>query len=242
MKGSKRISTSEPITDLRRIPIRENGDPLVDYKSVYPDLLIASPVFVYEREFYARKGLIERLAMANDWLLGKGYRLAILECWRPPHIQKRMYLSTWQRFALRHPDWSETKLKRVVNRFTAPLNEKVPPPHSTGGAVDLWLVSAAGEELEHRAPYERFDQTGFPFDAPGLSDEARRHRDLLAEAILPTGITNYPSEYWHWSYGDQGWAYRGGHDSALYGPVVPEGFVAHQADVNEEPLERAEAD
>ena len=40
-----------------------------------------------------------------------------------------------------------------------------------------------------------------------------------------TGLTNYPSEYWHWSYGDQGWAYRGGHPAALYGMIEPPGWT-----------------
>ncbi len=240
IRNGKPVSINEPVTDLRKVKILESGDPLVDYRKLFPDLGVASPVFVYERAFYARLGLAQRLAEANELLLRRGYRLSVLECWRPPHIQRRMYRSTWLRFATKHPEWSETKLRRVVNRFTAPMNDRVPPPHSTGGAVDLWLETSDGFELEHRAPFDRFDSACYPFAAKGLTDEARRHRDLLAEAILPTGITNYPSEYWHWSFGDQGWAYRGGHDSAMYGVVSPENYVAPENDVNDLPLNRFE--
>jgi D-alanyl-D-alanine dipeptidase len=72
--------------------------------------------------------------------------------------------------------------------------------------------------------------------AKRLGEAAALHRRILSDAILPTGITNYPSEYWHWSYGDQGWAYRGGHPHAIYGPVTPTGYVPPEGDDVDEPL------
>jgi zinc D-Ala-D-Ala dipeptidase len=169
--------------------------------------------------------------------LPAGYRLAIIEGWRPPHIQRRMYLTVWQQFQERHPDWSDVKLKRVVNRFTAPMNLRVPPPHTTGGAVDVALVLTDGTPCDAHSPYDWDDPASFPFDAPGLSDEARRTRAMLADALIPTGLTNYPSEYWHWSYGDQGWAYRGGHPYALYAAITPPNWTPDPADEGESPLE-----
>lgn len=236
LKPLKRVSITEPVTDLKRVPIRECGEALVDYRQVCPELCLERMRFDYERAYLAREGLARRLCLANEYLMKRGYRLSILECWRPAHIQRRMYLASWARFKEMHPDWSDTKLKRLVNRFTAPPDHVVPPPHSTGGAVDLWLADMSGQTLNHRDPYEMRDPAGFLFDAPKLTDEARRHRDLLAEALVSTGVTNYPSEYWHWSYGDQGWAYRGGHEAALYGRVSPEGYVAPVKDDIDGPL------
>jgi hypothetical protein len=37
-----------------------------------------------------------------------------------------------------------------------------------------------------------------------------------------TGLTNYVGEWWHWSYGDQGWALRVGSPVAYYGAVEVE--------------------
>ena len=34
------------------------------------------------------------------------------------------------------------------------------------------------------------------------------------------GLVNYPTEWWHWSYGDRYWALISGADAALYGPVL----------------------
>jgi zinc D-Ala-D-Ala dipeptidase len=70
-----------------------------------------------------------------------------------------------------------------------------------------------------------------------LTDEARETRAVLAAAFTDTGLTNYPSEYWHWSYGDQGWAYRGGHAHAIYAAITPEGFEPDPRDLGNEPFE-----
>jgi zinc D-Ala-D-Ala dipeptidase len=235
MRPPKPISPAEPITDLQRIPIREIGDPLVNYMELYPDLRIDRPRYTYRRETLVREPIAYMLGEANR-RLPAGYYLAVVEGWRPLHIQRRMYLGIWRRYAERHPDWSETKLRRTVNRYTAPINGKVPPPHSTGAAVDMILVREDGSPHDHVTPFERFDPASFGFNAPGLSDSARRTRDILAEALSATKLTNYPSEYWHWSYGDQGWAYRGGHEHAIYAPITPTGWEPDPADVSDEPL------
>jgi D-alanyl-D-alanine dipeptidase len=231
----RKPSPAEPVTELRRVRIVENGEPLVNFEGMCPKLLLSIPRFTYRRETYLRAGVAQRLCQATEYV-PDGYRIAILEGWRPQHIQRRMYLTVWNRFKKRHPDWSDVQLKRVVNRFTAPLHDRVPPPHSTGGAIDVFLANEQGEELDMRSPYDWFDHAGYSLNAPGLTDEARRHRDILAGALDRAGITNYPSEFWHFSYGDQGWAYRGGLPNAIYGPITPEGYSPEPGDVTDEPL------
>jgi D-alanyl-D-alanine dipeptidase len=231
-----KISIAEPVSELRKVRIVENGEPLVNFLVECPDLILDHPRFTYRRETLARQAVVRMLCEANASLMSKGYRLAIVEGWRPPHIQKRMYMGTWNRFKERHPDWTDVTLKRVVNRYTAPLHGRVPPPHSTGAAVDLVLADLQGNVQDHWTPYQWRDPVCFQFDAPGLSDAARNTRQLLWDALTPTGLTNYPSEYWHWSYGDQGWAYRGGHMNALYGPVTPKDYQPDPADISEEAL------
>jgi D-alanyl-D-alanine dipeptidase len=58
-----------------------------------------------------------------------------------------------------------------------------------------------------------------PMDAPGLSPKARTNRAVLAEAMSTAGFVNYPTEWWHWSYGDRYWALISGEEHAVYGPV-----------------------
>jgi D-alanyl-D-alanine dipeptidase len=232
-------SPTEPVSQLRRVKIVECGEPLVDFLRTCPDLFLDRPRFRYRRETLLRESVAARLCRA-DGLLPPGFRLAVIEGWRPPYIQRRMYRTLRDRFRAEHPDWSETMLTRMVNRYSAPMNTRVPPPHTTGGAIDLMLADTSGRPLDLTSPYDPGDSRGFAFDAPNLSPEARRHRDILAEALLQTGLTNYPSEFWHWSYGDQGWAYRGGHPNAIYGAITPPGYEPDPADDVEKPLELLE--
>ncbi len=232
-------SPAEPVSALRRIPIAECGQPLVDFQALCPELLLDRPRYRYQRETLLRRTVAERLCAANR-RLPSGYRLAVIEGWRAPHIQRRMYLATWNWWKARHPQWSDAALRRVVNRFTAPPDHRrVPPPHTTGGAVDVMLATAGGTSLDHHSPYEAFDPRSYPMNALELSEEARRTRSLLAEALGAAGLTNYPSEYWHWSYGDQGWAYRGSRAQAIYGAVEPENWNPRPEEISDDPLETA---
>ena len=98
------------------------------------------------------------------------------------------------------------------------------------------LANDEHRALDHFSPYPPRDHHAFPFNAPGLSDEARRVRNLVAGVFATGGMTNYPSEYWHWSYGDQGWAYRGGHPHAIYGSAIPDKWEPDPADLTDDPL------
>lgn len=224
-RGRNGPSPEEPVSELRHVPIRENGEPLVDFVEACPSLywVPRHPVFAYQRVRLIRQGVSKRLCAAAG-ALPPGIRLAIVEGWRPPAVQRQMHAETRRRISAEHPEWSPRHLSRVVNRFSAPMDPRVPPPHTTGGAVDLHLIREDGELLDFVSPYDLMDPRSAPADAKGLSAEAQRNRALLRAVLEPTGLTNYPSEWWHWSYGDQAWAYRGGHPHALYAAVQPEGL------------------
>jgi zinc D-Ala-D-Ala dipeptidase len=229
-----KLSIEEPVSRLRHVPIIENREPLVSWLG-HPRILQDKPRFNYRRETVARQSVKQFLWRAAD-ALPIGYKFAIVEGWRPPYIQRRMFAWSYARFKEKYPDWTEARLRRLASQFTAPMDERVPPPHTTGGAVDLMLADESGRVLDHFTPYHPRDHKCFLFDAPGLSDTARRHRDIVAEAMATGGMTNYPSEYWHWSYGDQGWAYRGRLPAALYGEITPIGWEPCPDDDNDDAL------
>src|SRR5260221_7292267 len=185
-------SDSEHASQLRRVRIVECGEEMVDFLTLCPDLMLDAPRYRYRRETLLRRTVAEKLCEANR-RLPSGFRLAVVEGWRAPHIQRRMYRALWNWFAALHPEWSEVNLRRVVNRFSAPDDPRVPPPHTTGGAVDVMLADTSGQLLNHSSPYDPYDPDGYLFDAPALSETARQTRAILAEALLSTGLTNYPS-------------------------------------------------
>ena len=52
-----------------------------------------------------------------------------------------------------------------------------------------------------------------------ISHEAQRYRKIMSQALTAVGFANYPTEYWHWSYGDRYWAHMTGQTAAIYGGV-----------------------
>ncbi|MEV6982635.1 M15 family metallopeptidase [Sphaerisporangium sp. NPDC051017] len=53
-----------------------------------------------------------------------------------------------------------------------------------------------------------------------ISTEAAGRRHVLGEALEAAGLVNYPTEWWHWSYGNRYWAYVTGASAARYGPMT----------------------
>jgi zinc D-Ala-D-Ala dipeptidase len=164
-----------------------------------------------------RASVLERLRSASQALPG-GVSFLVIEGHRSTAEQAR-------RFALRQDRLRESgitdpaELRRLASAFVSPVEVA---PHCAGAALDLTLTGADGAELDmgtavngHRTGQEE----RCPLDAPGLSALARRNRDLLSRVMGGAGFINYPTEWWHWSYGDRYWALMTNAGSAIYGPA-----------------------
>lgn len=214
----------EPLEWLIPIPIEDNGEPLVDIFEHCPDLkwLHESPRFDFPRFGTARLSVAKMLAHAQS-LLPKGLHLQIVGAFRPFETQKAMYEIVKAETQAKYPHWSEDFVTRYINVFSAPPIWDTPPPHTTGGAVDLGIINEKGERLDFVSPFE-MGWDSAPTFVEGLSAEARKNRDLLIDVLTASGLTNFRGEWWHWSYGEPGWALRGGHPVALYGAVPEDGI------------------
>ncbi|HEY9648978.1 MAG TPA: M15 family metallopeptidase, partial [Chroococcidiopsis sp.] len=95
------------------------------------------------------------------------------------------------------------------------LDSATPPPHSTGAAVDVTLVDAHGRVVDMGSAIDELSPRSFPnYFGPGeAGDQGDRtltfHRDrtLLAEIMTAAGFLQHPNEWWHFSAGDQLWAW-----------------------------------
>jgi len=211
-------SFGEPLTKLRAVPVEDNREPLLDPRTLSQRIHFAEkhPKFVgMPRTPRVRQSVAEKLVQAAG-ALPDGVDLVIIEGFRPLAQQRFMYEEIKADFARHHPEWNKATLHRITNTMSAPPDDPCPPPHTTGGAVDLSLFRVnSGDWLDMTSPFE-MDETSAPGDTPGLSAEAQANRRLLFGALDLTGLTNYLGEWWHWSYGDSGWALRVGADRAFY--------------------------
>ena len=224
-------------------PIRESGEPLVCIPAElhrlepHPYAALGAPYGLDGDPFRLRQGVISRLLRAQSILQETcpGRRLAIFDAWRPLVVQAFMVehaidQECGSRGLNRHDMNHANAVKEVesaVGRFWAPPSSDplTPPPHSTGAAVDLTfadgngLPMAMGGEIDAIGDISHPDYYAAQASSAPHSMESLWHqrRSELAEVMLAAGFVQHPNEWWHFSYGDQLWAWRSGGAEAIYG-------------------------
>ncbi|MFI7597901.1 M15 family metallopeptidase [Actinoplanes sp. NPDC049681] len=200
------------------VPAVDDGDPLLDLRAV-PELRldgrVADPDGAYAR---LRAELVSRLTDAQR-KLPDGLRLLVVEGYRPYAAQQAIFTRYRDELRRLHPSWPAGRLREETSKFVSPVEVA---PHSTGGAVDLTLCTADGVELDMGTPIDatpvESDNACFT-EARTIPAAARENRRLLVDALGAVGLVNYPTEWWHWSYGDRYWALMTGAAHAPYGPL-----------------------
>jgi zinc D-Ala-D-Ala dipeptidase len=192
--------------------------------SAVPVREVAEPLVALDRGFGPAEALV-RLSLARrlesaQAALPPGISLRVVEGHRPAYRQQAIIERYSAELRAERPGIGEADLRVLTSRFVAPLDVA---PHVVGAAVDLTLVDARGEELDMGTAIDATpEQSGGRcyFAADGIGPEARANRDLLARVLCREGLVNYPTEWWHFSYGDRYWALATGARAALYGPVM----------------------
>ncbi|MEU6988726.1 M15 family metallopeptidase [Streptomyces sp. NPDC046324] len=199
------------------LPVEECGERLVDVREAEA-LLVDNRCHDGTGAFaHLREGVLERLLVAQS-RLPDGLRLLYVEGYRPPSLQRRYFEEYGAELRAAHPEWSAPELHAGASRYVSPPEIA---PHSAGSAVDVTLADADGRELDlgtrmNASPEE--SEGACYTAAPAIPAEARRHRVILGAALTGAGLVNYPTEWWHWSFGDRYWALATGARAALYGP------------------------
>jgi D-alanyl-D-alanine dipeptidase len=223
------------------IPIHDCGEPLVDLPPAlhrlepHPYESLGAPYGLDRSPFRLRRGVIDRLLAAQAELRTRqpGLRLAIFDAWRPLAVQRFMVRHALVEECARRgvdPDDACPELEQVrqlVARFWAPPSDDpaTPPPHSTGAAVDLTLADASGQALAMGGEIDALGAISEPDHyaawAEGASEceaaQWHRRRLLLRDCLAEAGFAQHPNEWWHYSHGDQLWAWCTGSGAARYG-------------------------
>lgn len=227
----------------RALPIKfdgaENGEPLVraaDYgvagRNYYaasrnPPYYAAVPGAI--DDIVVREGVAHKLAGINAKLAQADLELFLFDGWRPQAVQAYFH-DVWLPAEIRRrkPGISEFELIAEVETYwSAPtIDKNGPSPHATGGAVDLTIRWRDGEQLWMGSLFDdasplahtpRFESQVAEFSFS--DDEARANRRLLYWLMVEAGFASNPTEWWHFSYGDQMWAKLLGKPEAVYGGV-----------------------
>lgn len=200
-----------------RLPVEECGEPLVDAG----DLFVMSDLKKDDEPHRSRlrAGVVERLQAAQTHL-PDGYRLCWVEGLRTPDLQASYFTTYRDQLVASEPRLSQQESYLKASRYVSPPEIA---PHVSGAAIDLTLCDPGGTELDlgSRINASPEDSDGACYFDALVNAEARRHRSILRDALVEVGMVNYPTEWWHWSYGDRYWALMTGRAAALYGPPTP---------------------
>ncbi len=223
-----------------QIPIFENSERLISIKKYFkflephPYYKLGAPYKDKNKIWSLREGVVDKLINANKLLktINKNYSLIIYDAWRPIEVQSFMFnLALENEFNHRGLLNVEEKIKnhpevlKKVERFWAypDANKKCPPPHSTGAAVDLTIIDRSGDLIDMGCEIDYIGSKAVPdfYKSSSLKEEMiwNVRRNLLKNVMCYSGFSQHPNEWWHFSYGDQLWAWQNDYKKAIYGRV-----------------------
>ena len=228
-----------------QIPINECGEDLVNLKNHFiclephPYLSLGAPYEQSSDPWKLRSGAFRRLSLAQDYLQldQPGLCFGIYDAWRPISVQAFMVEYSINKNCLlrglvRSDHTQGSQIDNViqeVGRFWAfpSLDPATPPPHSTGAAIDLTIINSQGVPLEMGGAIDQLGSVSFPshYLEAAKNDEISRtfhlRRLFLSNAMLSAGFVQHPNEWWHFSFGDQLWAWKSDSSEARYGTCNP---------------------
>lgn len=148
---------------------------IIDMKYASSDNFMGKKIYSIHRcvlQLEVAKNLIK----ANICFKKFGYRLKILDAYRPLSVQKLMWES--------YPN----------EDFVAPLSRG--SIHNRGCAVDVTLVDLNGNELKMPSAFDDFSKKAW-ITYNQCDDILIRNREFLAKIMLQNGFMRIETEWWH---------------------------------------------
>ncbi|EDX86928.1 D-alanyl-D-alanine dipeptidase superfamily [Synechococcus sp. PCC 7335] len=221
----------------QKIPIQDCKEPITAIPleqftivSPHPYQSLGAPYGDYS-PYFLRLGVLEKLLQAQRVLRAQqpGWHLQIFDAYRPVAVQQFMVNYTFDQLVrskgldprtLNEEGRSDIQAE-VLEFWAVPsLDPKTPPPHSTGSAIDLSLTDATGRTVDMGSPIDEISPRSYPQHFADSHDiaqqQAHYHRSLLAEVMATAGFVQHPKEWWHFSVGDQLWAWQVGKGVIAY--------------------------
>lgn len=209
------------------IPIHENHEPLIDLIQ-QKEIVYGPPPIVANNTNYTkmRKTVYDKLKEAQT-LLPKGLKFCLYEGYRSLELQQSIFDERYKALRQADPTASHEQIFKESTKFVSPVinldGSKNIPPHSTGAAIDVYLVDDKGKVVDMGIhlddTYQDLKGIYCQTDSDVISSQAKAYRKIMNHALQSVGFINYPTEYWHWSYGDRYWAHQTQQQNAIYDSV-----------------------
>ena len=211
-----------------QIPIEDCGERLIPIPDNSLSLEMPHPYLKLGAEYgdkspyCLRQGVVQALLEAQFAIEKRnpGWKIRIYDAYRPVGVQQYMVNYTFNSL-VKELKLNEDRLSaqqrqdlwgRVYRLWAAPsLDRQMPPPHSTGAAVDVTMMNDAGEVLDMGGEIDELSERSHPdyyvSDRDNESQQFQFNRQLLFKVMTNAGFARHPKEWWHFSLGDQMWAW-----------------------------------
>ncbi len=180
------------------------------------DNIFFNPIKTQERR--VRTYIYNLLKEARKYL-PPNYNFIVYEAYRPLSVQVEKWQKVQEKMHKEHPEMDVNS-----EEFISLCNVYIANPyrqgsgHQSGAAIDISLVDNNGKEYDMGCPVSEFGPLT-ETDSEFISETAKKNRKILKEALAHVGIINYPSEWWHYSFGDRLWARLTGSKLAIFGKL-----------------------
>jgi D-alanyl-D-alanine dipeptidase len=155
-------------------------------------------------------------------------RFCLYEGYRSLDLQEKIFQERYNNLHKENPKMTHEQLFIESTKFVSPIvnldGSKNIPPHSTGAAIDVYLINQQGKVVDMGIhlddTYNDLKGAFCRTDSQVISEKAKKHREIMGKILKTAGFINYPTEYWHWSYGDRYWAYHTHRKYAIYNTIL----------------------
>lgn len=138
-------------------------------------------IYPFSARAFLQKDTAEKLMAANEELYHLGYRIKILDAYRPHKYQ----------YTLR-------EAAELNNPATASFvaNPDTGSHHNRGASVDITLTDLEGNELNMPTEFDHFGPEASIY-YEGCTKEQKENRELLGKTMEKHGFRRISSEWWH---------------------------------------------
>jgi len=169
-----------------------------------------------DNPWMARRSVLDALSQALESLkrLHPDWTFRIFDAYRPNTIQSFMVMHEFQTLSGgRSPDAvpqeeAQALWEKTFRIWAEPSSDpRSPPPHATGAAIDLTLCAHDGVDVDMGSPIDENSDRSLPDYFLEKDPAVHHHRLILLKVMQSAGFERHPEEWWHFSLGDQIWAY-----------------------------------
>ena len=223
------------------ISIQDCGEPLVTIPLEKFSIELPHPyeklgaTYHGESPYCLRQGVLDALLHAQTYLHHEypGWNIQIFDAYRPVQVQQFMVDYTFNLIVKEQklvpenltPQQQQTIWDKVYQIWAIPSDDyATPPPHSTGAAIDITLVDNQGTSLNMGGEIDELSGRSHPnfylYKNSKTERTYHQRREILKKIMTQAGFCRHPREWWHFSLGDQIWAWQKGEPIARYGRVI----------------------